>query len=210
MHTHPFSSRELLVVCLLVSSPAFGQAPGLDVAPRFTPRPQSFGSSGSQADPGPGSVAPQQIGAPATDIHGIDAQGTATRLSQFKGKVILLDVSAMWCYWCQQDAPSIQNLYQTYGPKGLAVATCLTQDNNGGGPVGLAGLKQWTSTYHLTQTVMNDASGTSGGAAEQAYVSVTGGFPTLVLIDKTFKVQYLQGGLDLNAVIAKIQALLAE
>ncbi|MGA2081971.1 MAG: TlpA disulfide reductase family protein [Holophaga sp.] len=210
MSTHLFPSRGLLIVCLLGSSPAFSDGPGLNVAPRFMPRPQSFGSSGSQAGPGPGSVPPQQIGAPAADIHGINALGAATRLSQLKGKVILLDVSAMWCYWCQQDAPSIQNLYKTYGPNGLAVATCLTQDNNGGGPVSLAGLKQWTSTYHLTQTVMNDASGTSGGAAEQAYVSVTGSFPTIVLIDKTFKVQYIQGGFDLNAVIAKIQALLAE
>jgi peroxiredoxin len=151
-------------------------------------------------------VNPLQVSQPAADIHGIDSTGAVTDLARFKGKVILLDVSAMWCFYCRQDAAAIQYLWQEYGPKGLAVVTCLSEDANGGA-VSLAGLKQWVDTYHLTQTVMNDTSGTGNGDAEKAYVSVTGGFPTLVVIDQAFNVQYLQAGLDLAAVTARIQAL---
>ena len=152
---------------------------------------------------------PQKLGQPVTDIHGIDADGAPISLAKFKGKVILLDVSTMWCVFCKQDAAPLQYLYQTYRPKGLAVLTCLTEDVNGAA-VTQAGLKQWVGTYHLTQPVMNDASGTYDGVAEKVYARVVGGFPTLVLIDREFKVQYMQGGLDLPAVTAKIEALLAQ
>ena len=168
-----------------------------------------FATGSAQAAPATGeSAPPQQVGQPATDLQGIDASGSAIRLSQFKGKVILLDISAMWCFYCQQDAPAVQYLYKTYGPKGLVAVTCQSEDANGA-QVTEAGLKQWASEYSLTLPVMNDQSGTSSGAAESAYVSVTGGFPTLVIIDRNFKVQYIQGGLDQAAVTAKIQALLA-
>jgi hypothetical protein len=57
---------------------------------------------------------------------------------------------------------------------------------------------------------MNDQSGTANGAAESGYVRATGGFPTLVLIDKSFKVQYLQAGLDMGAMTGRIKELLAQ
>jgi thiol-disulfide isomerase/thioredoxin len=189
-----------LLTALIPCTAGFAQGPG------FSKARQGEGyeePSGAEA-----SVRPQQVGQPATDLQGINASGSALRLSQFKGKVILLDVSAMWCGFCQEDAPAVQYLYRTYGPKGLAVVTCLAEDNNGA-EVTEAGLKQWVSTYNLTQQVMNDQSGTSGGAAERAYVGATGGFPTLALIDRNFNVQYLQGGLDQAAVTARIQTLLA-
>jgi thiol-disulfide isomerase/thioredoxin len=78
----------------------------------------------------------QQVGQPAADIRGVDQNGAAMDLAQLKGKVILLDVSAMWCVWCQVDAPALEKLYQTYGPKGLAVVTCLTEDTPAGLPTG--------------------------------------------------------------------------
>ena len=55
---------------------------------------------------------------------------------------------------------------------------------------------------------LNDASGVADGVAETAYAGVTGAFPTLVLIDRDFNVQYLEGGLDLPGVTARIEALL--
>jgi thiol-disulfide isomerase/thioredoxin len=176
----------------------------------FSPGPMAAPGTAEAFREGPADLAlPLQVGQPAADIQGFGADGAALSLSQYRGKVILLDVSAMWCVFCKLDAPAVQYLFQAYGPKGLAVVTCLTEDSNGA-VVTQSGLRQWVSQYHLTQMVMNDPSGTSGGVAERAYVSVTGGFPTLVLIDKNFKVQYLQAGLDLAAVTAKIKALLAE
>jgi len=201
-------STTVRAACLLAALSPWGA--GMAQGAGFSQGPKAAPGAAEAFREGPAASAPPlQVGQTAADIRGIGADGAPLRLSQFKGRVILLDVSAMWCAFCKMDAPAVQYLYQAYGPKGLAVVTCLAEDSNGA-VVTPSGLRQWTSDYHLTQKVMNDPSGTSGGVAERAYVSVTGGFPTLVVIDKAFKVQYLQGGLDLAAVTGKIQALLAE
>ena len=188
--------------------PAWLLASLLPWASAWAQEPGTCPLAGAGAGAASPQAAPVRVGQPAVDIQGTDATGARITLARFKGQVILLDVSAMWCVYCQEDTAPIQSLYQTYGPKGLAVVTCLAEDPNGAA-VTLAGLRQWAGAYHLTMPVMNDASGTADGAAETAYVSVTGGFPTLVLIDREFKVQYIEGGLDLEAVSARIKALLA-
>jgi thiol-disulfide isomerase/thioredoxin len=204
--------RGLLPAFLVMASLSLvtgsAQGTGYSPAPRAVPgADEAFEDGPAEAARSLAKGRPQQVGHPATDLRGINAGGAPFDLAQDKGKVILLDVSTMWCVFCQQDAAPLEYLFQTYGPKGLAVITCLTQDVNGAA-VTQSGLQQWTSTYHLTSPVFNDASG-ANGVAEQAYVAVTGGFPTLVLIDKEFNVQYIQGGLDLPSLTAKIQALLA-
>jgi len=202
------SPRGLWPVCLLTALLPVTTASAQGA--RSCPGPQAATGAEEAYPEGLAAAArPQQVGQPATDIHGIDAGGAGINLARFKGKVILLDVSAMWCAFCKQDAGPIQYLYQTYGPKGLAVLTCLTEDVNGAA-VGQSGLQQWSSTYHLTLPVMNDASGTWNGVAESVYVQATGGFPTLVLIDKAFNVQYLRGGLVMPEVTAMIEKLLAQ
>ena len=197
--------NRLVPILLAATLPlSFARAQGTD----FSPTPKAAPGTEEAFDAGlAAGTKPQQLGQPATDIHGIDASGAPIDLARFKGKVILLDVSTMWCVWCKQDAAPLQYLYRTYGPRGLAVVTCLTEDANGAA-VTQAGLRQWAGTYHLTQTVMNDASGTHDGVAESVYARATGGFPTLVLIDRDFNVQYLEGGLDLPGVTARIEALL--
>ena len=196
----------LALAALLPLNAAWARGTGFCPGPKAAAGAEEAFEDGTPALAG---ARPQQLGRPATDIHGIDASGAPMDLARFKGKVILLDVSTMWCVFCMQDAAPLQYLYQTYGPKGLAVITCLTEDVNGAA-VTQAGLRQWSATNHLTQPVMNDASGTHDGVAERVYVQVTGGFPTLVIIDKEFNVQFIQGGLDLAAVTAKIEALLAQ
>jgi len=187
-----------LMAAILPAGMALAQEPGTCPGPLAVP-------DAAVASP---LAAPVRLGQPAADIQGVDATGARINLARFKGQVILLDVSTMWCVFCQEDTAPIQALYRTYGPKGLAVVTCLTEDVNGAA-VTLAGLRQWTGTYHLTLPVMNDASGVADGVAETAYVGVTDAFPTLVLIDRDFKVRYIQGGLDLDEVTARIKALLA-
>jgi peroxiredoxin len=173
------------------------------------PGPDQVTSSG--AHPAALAGAHLGLGAPAVDIAGIDATGKACALSDFKGQVILLDVSAAWCYWCQVDAPSVTGLYNSYKDRGVQVVTVLTEDANGSGPCTQANLQAWSSAYAVPFRVQNDHSGAANGTAEKVYVAdpASRGFPTFVIIDKAFKVQYLQGGLDAAAVRSKLDALLA-
>ena len=50
-----------------------------------------------------------------------DVAGQTVRLSDFKGKVILLDFWATWCPPCRAEIPGFVNLQKKYGPQGLVV-----------------------------------------------------------------------------------------
>jgi thiol-disulfide isomerase/thioredoxin len=149
------------------------------------------------------------LGETATDIRGIDAKGTACGLGDYAGSVILLDISTAWCHWCREDAPAIQALSQSY--PALKVLTVLSEDINGAGPCSQEDLQAWAGAFGLTFRVQSDGGGAATGVAERVYVSdpASQGFPTFVLIDRNFKVQYLRGGFDADALKAKIAELLA-
>ncbi len=47
--------------------------------------------------------------------------GQDLRLSSYRGKVVLLDFWATWCYPCREEIPHLVDLQQKYGDRGLQI-----------------------------------------------------------------------------------------
>jgi thiol-disulfide isomerase/thioredoxin len=61
------------------------------------------------------------IGQPAKEIEGIDIDGRTIHLSDFKGKVVLIDFWATWCPPCMGALPQLRHLAHDDRKKGLVV-----------------------------------------------------------------------------------------
>lgn len=57
----------------------------------------------------------------ATDFTLPNLNGKSVRLSDFKGKVVLLNFWATWCQTCVRERPILEHLYQTYRRRGLVI-----------------------------------------------------------------------------------------
>ena len=103
---------------------------------------EAFKSDGTSAVPSPQNPAPSSLpstpralsslaelfqraglsymanrGIPAPDFSVRTLEGKQIKLSEFKGKVVLLNFWATWCPPCRAEMPSIETLYQRYKPK---------------------------------------------------------------------------------------------
>ena len=74
-------------------------------------------------------AAPPLKAAPPWQLKGVD--GDPVKLSDFKGKVVILDFWATWCGPCKMEIPGFVDLQKKYGEQGLAVIGVSLDD---GGP----------------------------------------------------------------------------
>lgn len=108
-------------------------------------------------------------------------KGDTVRLSELKGKLVLIDFFYKSCYPCMQALPGLQSLHEKYGQKGLEVIGIdpydKKEDNIGA----------FLAKRGVTYTIL------LGGKQTVKDYSVSA-YPTLFLVDRTGKVVYVQIG----------------
>src|SRR5690606_35082369 len=70
------------------------------------------------------------VGATATDFSGMDIQGKPLKLSDYRGKYVLLDFWASWCVPCRKGNPHLLQLYGKYKKKGFEIIGVSDDDSN--------------------------------------------------------------------------------
>lgn len=131
-----------------------------------------------------------------------DSLGNDFDLESLRGKVILLNFSAMWCGPCRREAPELVRLHNQYHSRGLEIVQCIIEDEDGN-PADLSDLKRWIDEFQLNITVINDPDRSSANL-----VDISQGIPFNVIIDRDFLVRYRSAGFNENVVVDAIESFL--
>jgi len=115
---------------------------------------------------------PVTIGSQAPDFHAnVVGSKQVKSIADYKGQVVLLNVWATWCPPCKAELPSLERLYQEYGPKGLKLVAVSIDDY-----VTEDSIRKFADSFGLTFEMLHD----STHAIERTYQ--TTGYPETFVI----------------------------
>lgn len=97
----------------------------------------------------PYQVMPPRLGAPISDFELKDLQGRFVKLSDYRGKVVLVNAWAAWCAPCKAEMPLLDSYYQAHNQQGFVVLAVNTGD-----PAGF--LNDFLKTVHPTFPILLD------------------------------------------------------
>ena len=137
------------------------------------------------------------VGMQAEDFRLADLEGKQQSLSQYRGKIVLLNFWATWCKPCTTEMPAMQTTYDKLRDKGFVVLAINELEDD-------ARVREHIKQYGHTFPVLMDH---DNKVANQFGVV---GLPVSVFIDQEGRVQeYIKGGLlteqRIEETVARIQ-----
>ena len=128
-----------------------------------------------------------------------DLNGKPVSLSDFKGKVVILDFWATWCAPCVIEIPHFIELYEQYKDQGFAMVG-ISLDREG-----ISVVKSFVRKYQINYPILM-----TDGQVDRVYGGITA-IPTTFVIDSAGNIRQKYIGYRDKAVFeADIKALLTE
>jgi thiol-disulfide isomerase/thioredoxin len=145
---------------------------GLALVTIYVPKPWTRSAAG----PGT-SACPANAKVANLDFTMKDMNGRNVKLSDFKGKVILLDFWATWCGPCKYEIPGFVQLQEEYGPRGLQVIGVSVDDT-------MDKLLPFARQYNINYPILQ---GLGHDDVQEAYGPIWG-IPINILISRDGKI----------------------
>jgi len=127
-------------------------------------------------------------------------------LYDFHEKVIVVDLSSIWCGVCQNIASKGEDFVADYGAENVIWITILVDGLSYGVPPSLADIQAWANNYSIIGPVLMGDRSLVDLNAETGY-PVTG-WPTLVVIDQNMVLQYGINGWNEATIRGWVESLL--
>ncbi|MCK4417036.1 MAG: TlpA family protein disulfide reductase [Candidatus Latescibacteria bacterium] len=115
----------------------------------------------------------------APDFSATDLEGKKVSLSDFRGKVVLLDFWATWCPPCREEIPELQKIFDEYKDKGLVIIGASSESSEK--------IRQFKQKMGISYPLLKVA--TKVFSAYQVR-----GIPTTYIIDKKGYIQHREVG----------------